>query len=204
MTYILKFRGGLQYFMRLDLSDSYLQVPLDKESQRLMTMNTYKGLFYVYSVLFWYCFFTRSISIIDQLIQGIPKTVAYLNDIVILRRTMEEHNGNLHAVLKRLQDAGFSLKGNKCEFKNLLFSYLGHRIDAEGIYSTQYQHYSGPIVTSLLCLEEVVLSMSVLDLTPVTSKTIAFYTAKDPLLSQACKWILQGWPDFQTYTTRKD
>ena len=51
--------------------------------------------------------------------------------------------------------------------------------------------------------------MSALDLTPVTSKTVAFYTARDPVLSQVCKWILQGGPskgssDFQPYTTRKD
>ena len=61
----------------------------------------------------------------------------------------------------------------------------------------------------LPCPEEVVLSMSALDLTPVTSKTVAFYTSRDPILSQVRKWILHGWPkkrslDFQPYTTRKD
>ena len=50
-------------------------------------------------------------------------------------------------------------------------------------------------VTPLTCLEEVVLSMSVFDLTPVTSKTVAFYTSRDPVLSQVCKWILHGWPE---------
>ena len=65
-------------------------------------------------------------------------------------------------------------------------------------------------VTPLPCPEEVVLSMSALDLTPVTSKTVAFYTSRDPVLSQVRKWILHGWPgkkrslDFQPYTTRKD
>ena len=64
-------------------------------------------------------------------------------------------------------------------------------------------------VTSLPCPEEVVLSMSALDLTPVTSKTVTFYTSSDPVLLQVRKWILHGWPEkrslyFQTYTTRKD
>ena len=41
------------------------------------------------------------------------------------------------------------------------------------------------------------------------SKTVAFYTSRDPMLSQVHKWILHGWPekrflDFQPYTTRKD
>ena len=64
-------------------------------------------------------------------------------------------------------------------------------------------------VMPLLCLEEVVLSMSALDLTPVMSKTVAFYTSRDPVLSQLHKWILHEWPekrslDFQPYTTRKN
>ena len=51
--------------------------------------------------------------------------------------------------------------------------------------------------------------MSALDLTPVMSKTVAFYTSRDIMLLQVCQWILQGWPskgspDFQPYTTRKD
>ena len=50
---------------------------------------------------------------------------------------MEEHNNNLHTVLKRLWDAGFHLSGDKCEFKKSSISYLSHRIDSEGIHPTQ-------------------------------------------------------------------
>ena len=78
-----KVSGG-HYFTRLDLSDAYLQVPLDKESQKLMVLNTHKGLF-MYTRL---CFGIASSPgvfqrIIDQLIQGILRTVAYLDDILI-------------------------------------------------------------------------------------------------------------------------
>ena len=50
-------------------------------------------------------------------------------------------------------------------------------------------------VMPLPCPKEVVLSMSALDLTPVTSKTVAFYTSRSPVLSQVRKWILHGWPE---------
>ena len=88
-----KVSGG-RYFTRLDLSDAYLQAPLDEESQKLMTINTHKGLF-MYTRL---CFGIASSQgvfqrIIDQLIQGIPRAVAYLDDILISGRTMEEHCG---------------------------------------------------------------------------------------------------------------
>ena len=75
--------------------------------------------------------------IIDQLIQGIPRTVAYLDDILISGRTMEEHNRNLRAVFMRLRDAGLRLKGDKSEIRKSSISYLSHRIDSEGIPPTQ-------------------------------------------------------------------
>ena len=111
------------YFTGLDFSDAYLQVPQDKGSQRLTTINTHRRLFYVYSVVFWHCFLTRSISRYYriQLIQRIRKTVAYLDYILISEETMEEPNSNMRAVLNRLRDAGLRLSGDKCEFRSRRF-----------------------------------------------------------------------------------
>ena len=93
-----KISGG-RYFTRLDLSDAHLQVLFDEKSQKITTINTHKGLF-MYTRL---CFGIVSSPgvfqrIIAQMIQGIPRTVAYLDDILISGRTMEEHNRNLRAV----------------------------------------------------------------------------------------------------------
>ena len=90
------------YFTRLDFRDAYLQVPLNEESERLTTMNTHKHLF-MYT---WLRFGIASSlgvfqRIIDQLIQGIPKTVAYVDDILIPGQTMEERNSNLRAEIIR-------------------------------------------------------------------------------------------------------
>ena len=128
-----KVSGG-HYFTRMDLSDAYLQVPLDEESQKLTTINTHKGIF-MYTRL---CFGIASSPgvfqrIIDQLIQGIPKTVAYLDDILISGQTMEEHNRNLRAVFKRLRDAGLRLKGDKCEFRKSSISWAIELILKESI-----------------------------------------------------------------------
>ena len=55
--------------------------------------------------------------------------------------------------------------------------------NADGLSRLPIEDY----VTPLPYPEEVVLSMSALDLTPVTSKTVAFYTSRDPVLSQVHK-----------------
>ena len=66
--------------------------------------------------------------------QGIQKTVTHLDDIIISEQTMEKHNSNACAALKRLRD--YDLK-DKCEFKKSSISYRVHRIDSEWIHLTQ-------------------------------------------------------------------
>ena len=87
-----------------------------------MAINTHKGLF-MYTRLFFGIASLPGVfqRMIYQLIQGIPKTVTYPDDILISGKTMEEHNSNLRTMLKRLQDAELRLSGDECEFKNRRF-----------------------------------------------------------------------------------
>ena len=39
------------------------------------------------------------------------------------------------------------------------------------------------------------MSLSLLDDTPVTATKISIWTARDPLLSNVVKFVLQGWPN---------
>ena len=63
--------------------------------------------------------------------------VVYLNDILISGTDTEEHLRRLDRVLQRLQEAGFRLEGQKCEILVSSVTYLGHRIDAEGLHPVQ-------------------------------------------------------------------
>ena len=72
----------------------------------------------------------------ENLLQGVPHTVVYLDDILITGRTEEEHLRNLTEVLKRLREAGLKLKRNKCFFLAKSVVYLGHTIDADGLHPT--------------------------------------------------------------------
>lgn len=132
-----KLSGG-QLYSKLDLSHAYQQVVLDKDSQRLTTINTSKGLF-VYERLPFGVSSSPGIfqRIMEQLLQNIPMTAVYLDDVLVTGRTAEEHDRNLEMVLTRLQDAGLHLKESKCIFRQTSCTYLGHKIDAEGIHPTK-------------------------------------------------------------------
>ena len=128
---------GCVMYTKLDLSHAYQQVVLDEESRKLTTINTSKGLFEYerlpYGVSSSPGIFQR---IMEQLLQNIPMTVVYLDDVLVTGQTPEEHDRNLKIVLSRLQEAGLHLKREKCTFRQKSCKYLGHEIDAEGIHPT--------------------------------------------------------------------
>jgi len=73
--------------------------------------------------------------IINQVLTGLVGEVGfvYLDDIVVLGDSWEEHCDNLRAVLLRLQEANLVLKLSKCVFFKSEVDYLGHIISVDGV-----------------------------------------------------------------------
>ena len=46
----------------------------------------------------------------------------------------EDHLSNLEEALKRLEEAGLRLKRSKCNFIMSSITYLGHKIDVQGLH----------------------------------------------------------------------
>ncbi len=69
----------------------------------------------------------------EGLLRDIPNTAVYIDDILITGKTEQEHLQNLEKVLSILEDEGFTLKEEKCEFLTDEVQYLGHIISAEGV-----------------------------------------------------------------------
>ena len=59
--------------------------------------------------------------------------LVYLDDILVIGRTFQEHLSNLHQVLTRLREAGLRLKPLKCQLAATQVEYLGHIVSAKGI-----------------------------------------------------------------------
>ena len=113
------------------------QLCLDEESQGLTTVNTHKGLYKYTRLPFGVASAPAMFQqVMDTVLQGLPNVICYLDDVLVTGSTVEEHLSNLEGVLKRLQQHNIRAKKSKCFFLCDSTEYLGHRIDAKGLHTT--------------------------------------------------------------------
>ncbi|XP_058817025.1 uncharacterized protein K02A2.6-like [Topomyia yanbarensis] len=121
-------------FSQIDLSDAFLQVEVNEQYRKLLTINTHRGL-YSYNRL------PPGVKIapgafqqlIDTMLAGLQCTCGYLDDVIVGGKTEEDHDRNLRAVLKRIQDFGFTIRVDKCTFHKQQVQYVGHIVDSRGL-----------------------------------------------------------------------
>ena len=129
---------GCTVFNVLDIKQAYHQIPIAQKSQGDLTINTHIGLFTFKrlpnGIHSGPAIFQR---IMDNLLSDIPKVVSRLDDILVAGIDEVDHLRTLSLVLERLVTAGFRLNKVKCKFLQKCVSYLGHKIDGEGLHPTQ-------------------------------------------------------------------
>ncbi|GFQ94957.1 retrovirus-related Pol polyprotein from transposon 17.6 [Trichonephila clavata] len=59
--------------------------------------------------------------------------LVYLDDIIIVGRSFEEHFNNIRRVLQKLKEANLKLSPSKCHLFRREVTYLGHNISAEDV-----------------------------------------------------------------------
>lgn len=129
-------RGG-EKFSKLDLSDAYQQIVLSEDSQKLVTISTHKGLF-SYTRLPYGITSAPAIfqNIMEQLFVDIPGVACFLDDILVTGKNDQEHLLNLGKVFKKLKDCNLKVKKEKCFLFQNSVQYLGHKIDKEGLHTS--------------------------------------------------------------------
>jgi hypothetical protein len=129
--------SGGKKFTHLDLSQAYLQLSLDEQSQKYVVINTHKGLFKFKRLPFGVASAPAMFQkIMDTILQGIPGVICYVDDILVTGATEEEHLRNLEEVLRRLKKYGIRVKKSKCRFMQKWIRFLGLIIDALGLHAS--------------------------------------------------------------------
>lgn len=106
--------AGGQKLTKLDLSQAYLQLELHPEARQYCTINTHHGL-YQFTCLPFGISSAPAIfqKVMDTILQGAPRALCFIDDILITGSSEEEHLKNLEEVLCRLQTHGVKLKQAK-------------------------------------------------------------------------------------------
>lgn len=130
----VKLSGG-RIFSKLDLKMAYMQLKVDDETAKLLTLNTPLGLMKMNRLAFGVNaapgIFQR---VMANALSGLEGVACLLDDVAVSGRTITEHNERLFTVLKILNDLGFHLNAKKCVFATNTIHFLGHMIDAEGLH----------------------------------------------------------------------
>ncbi|BHF68589.1 hypothetical protein SprV_0301162500 [Sparganum proliferum] len=125
--------SGDTCFAKLDLGDAYLQIEVAPESRELLTINTHRGLFQYTRLPVGAktapVLFQRTMN---EMLSGIPGTAGYLDEIIIVGRSTAELQDRVCTVLERVQEYGFRLRAEKCQFFLDSIKYLGFIFDVTG------------------------------------------------------------------------
>ncbi len=128
-----KLAGG-KIFSKIDLTSAYLQLKVGQKSQPLLTVNTHRGLFRFKKLPYGISSAPFSFqAAMDQVLEGLPGTYCYLDDILIVGKSYEDAVIKTEAALKRLLEYDIKANPAKSELLRHSLRFLGYKIDAEGI-----------------------------------------------------------------------
>ncbi|XP_055903103.1 uncharacterized protein K02A2.6-like [Eupeodes corollae] len=123
-----------KFFTHIDLSDAYLQVEVEEESKQFLTINTHRGLYKFNRLPPGVKAAPGSFQqVMDTMLCQLEGVSAFIDDLLVSGKTVEEHIQRLKAVLTRLREYGFHIKIEKCSFFQTSLKYLGHVITSTGL-----------------------------------------------------------------------
>ena len=129
--------SGARYFSTLDLQSGYWQIEMAEKDIPKTAFITKYGLFEYTKMPFGLCSAPSTFQLCMELVfRGLQwKTLLiYLDDLIIIGKTMSENLMHLDEVLHRLEQAGLKLKPSKCQILQSEVVFLGHVVSQLGIH----------------------------------------------------------------------
>ena len=128
--------SGNFWFSKLDATAGYWQVPIKEEDKCKTAFLTKYGLFQFSKMSFGLCNAPSTFSrVMNLVLQGLhwQSVLAFLDDVLVLGQSFDQHLQNLSLVLERFIQYGIKLKPKKCELFRPEVEYLGRIIGRDGI-----------------------------------------------------------------------
>lgn len=125
---------GAVFFSKLDASQGFHQLKLDKASSLLCTFNTPFGRYRFLRLPFG----IRSApeifhKMMKFIIEGLDGVDIYIDDFIVYGETKEQHDERLKQLLERLSKYNVKINKNKSQFCVNKLTYLGHVLSAKGL-----------------------------------------------------------------------
>ena len=128
-------QAGARYFIALDLSSGFYQMPLHPDSRPITAFTVPH-----HGQLQW----TRGAMglrgcpgsfarLMDMALRGIKNVITYIDDVLIYAKTPHEAMATLNQVLQRLAAHNLKINAAKSSFLQTETEYLGHTLSTAGI-----------------------------------------------------------------------
>ncbi|XP_072175145.1 uncharacterized protein [Diadema setosum] len=126
---------GATVFSTMDAKHGYLSVKLDEESSRLTTFNSPFGRYRFKRLPFGLSasqdvFQTK----MNQILEGCSGVICMADDIAVVGKTVEEHDANLHNLMRVASKHGLVFNWNKCRIKQESIRFYGLVFDKHGAH----------------------------------------------------------------------
>lgn len=134
---ILDGLGQTKYLSSIDLKDAFWQIPLTEPArEKTAFVVPGRGLWQMKVVPFGMRNSAQAMQrLADRLFSGEIGIFTYLDDIIIVSESFEEHLRLLELVYDRLVFANLTINFDKCQFFRPSLKYLGFIVDAKGLHT---------------------------------------------------------------------
>ena len=128
--------GESLFFTTLDMSKGYYQIPMENESREYTAFSSGSSLYQFkllpLGVANGVPTYQRLMSLV---LAGISweTCIAYVDDLIVLGKSFEDHLCNLKIVLDRLRIHGLKIKPSRCKQLKQSVTYLGHVVNSAGV-----------------------------------------------------------------------